>query len=222
MDQNNQVIKVNDLDLKENSFIVIASKRMSGKSVLTRNLMMYLLNKYEYKFIVLFSDTGKFNGDYDFLKHKDMIYESDQMENKIPKIINMQRKRNKNLKKKVHGLIILDDVKLYTTSKSLCDLASKGRHYKLTVICSVQFPKTLISPAIRSNIDYLFWSDLNETGLKAVYESITVKMNFKTFINYVDENNHDFQFLFYNGKENDKNKRLMTVKASEYENLKMY
>ena len=94
--ENNQVIKVNDLDLKENPFICIASKRMSGKTVLTRNLLMYLLNKYEYKFIVLFSDTGKFNGDYNFLKHKDMIYDSDQLENKIPKILNMQKNRNKN------------------------------------------------------------------------------------------------------------------------------
>ena len=219
---NNQVIKINDLDLKENAFICIASKRMSGKTVMIRNLLMYLLNKFEYRFIVLFSDTGKYNGDYDFLKHKDMIYDSDKLESKIPIILKMQRKRNKKLKKKIHGLIILDDVKLYNTSKSLCDLASKGRHYKLTVITSVQFPKTLISPAIRSNIDYLFWSDLNETGLKAVYESITVNINFKSFVEYVNEYNHDYQFLFYDGKENDKLKRLKIVKSSVYENLKMH
>ena len=220
--ESNEVIKVNDLDLKDTSFICIASKRMSGKSVLTKNLIMYLLNKFEYKFVVLFSDTAKFNGDYDFLKHKDMIYESDQMDSKIPKILNLQKQRNKKLKNKVHGLIILDDVKLYTTSKPLVDLASKGRHYKLTVIVSVQFPKTLISPAIRSNIDYLFWSDLNETGLKAVYESITIKQSFKNFVQFVEEHNHSYQFMFFNGKENDKTKRFKIVKASEYQNLKMY
>ena len=121
----------------------------------------------------------------------------------------------------MHGLIILDDVKLFNTSKSLNILACQGRHYKLTVIVSVQFPKTLISPAIRYNIDYLFWSDLNETGLKAIFESITVNINFKSFVEYVNEHNHDYQFMFYYGKENDKKKRLNIVKSSIYDNLKM-
>jgi hypothetical protein len=44
----------------------------------------------------------------------------------------------------------------------LIDLACKSRHYKLTVISSVQFPKHLITTSVRSNIDYLFFSDLNE------------------------------------------------------------
>ena len=49
----------------------------------------------------------------------------------------------------------------------LCDLAIKSRHFKITTICSVQYCKEIISSSIRSNVDYIFFSDMNENfGLK--------------------------------------------------------
>ena len=53
-------------------------------------------------------------------------------------ILKIQEKLIKS-KKLIHGLIVLDDVKIYKKSKILVDLATKARHYKLTVICSVQY-----------------------------------------------------------------------------------
>jgi hypothetical protein len=103
----------------------------------------------------------------------------------------------------------------------LIDLACKSRHYKLTVISSVQFPKHLITTSVRSNIDYLFFSDLNEQGLRAVFESIAIPLNFKNFINLVNEYNTDYRFFLYDSKESDKKKRLKLVKAKLYENLKI-
>ena len=102
----------------------------------------------------------------------------------------------------------------------MIELACTARHYKLTVLASVQYPKELIGSSIRSNIDYLFWSDLNEQGLQAVYQSIHIPMNFKSFNSFVDANNTNYQFIFYNSRESDKTKRIRIVKAIVYENLK--
>lgn len=212
------VYSVNDIDIKQNSFIVVSSKRASGKSVLVKNLIKYLLDTNDFNFISLFTDTF-FNNDYDFID-KDLVFTSEQLDDKISKILKIQEN---NIKKNkiIHGLIILDDVKVYKKSNMLIDLATKSRHYKLTVICSVQFPKQLITTSIRSNIDVLFWSDLNEQGLRAIYESISIPMNFKTFLNLVNQYNTDYRFFVYNSKESDKKKRLKLVKGQIYENLKI-
>jgi hypothetical protein len=119
--------------------ILITSKRNSGKSVMIRNFIKYLFDKFEYSFIILFSDTAKFNGDYDFID-QNFIFTTDLIEEKLDKILKIQEKNVKN-KKDINGLIILDDVKLHARSKKLMDLSSMGRHFKLTCILSTQFPK---------------------------------------------------------------------------------
>jgi hypothetical protein len=53
-----KVYDIDELDLKQHGFYLITSKRMSGKSVLIRSLLNYFLNKYDYDFIVLFSETA--------------------------------------------------------------------------------------------------------------------------------------------------------------------
>lgn len=219
MEEDLNIYSIENLDIKQNSFVVITSKRNSGKTVLNKNLIKYLFDNFDYNFSILFSDTF-FNGDYKDLFDKNFVFTSDELDIKIPKILQIQEK---NIKKNkiIHGLIVLDDVKIYKKSKSLIDLATKSRHYKLTVICSVQYPKELISSSIRSNIDYLFWSDLNEQALISVYQSIHLPINFKTFQKFVDNNNTNYQFIFYNSKESDKKKRIKIVKSKIFENLKL-
>lgn len=212
------VYSIENLNIKQNSFIVISSKRASGKSVLVKNLLKYLIDNNEFNFISLFTDTY-FNNDYEFID-KELVFTSDQLDDKIRKILKIQEsniKRNKI----IHGLIILDDVKVYKKSNMLIDLACKARHYKLTVISSVQFPKQLITTSIRSNIDYLFWSDLNEQGLRAIYESISISINFKNFLNLVNEYNTDYRFFLYNSKESNKKERLKLIKSKIFTNLKI-
>ena len=214
-----KIYTIDELNLKQHSFMVIASKRASGKSVLNRNLIKYMLDKHEYDFVMLFSDTAGFNDDYNFID-KDLIFKSELIDEKIGKLLKIQEKSRKN-KNNVYGLVILDDVKTFNRSKMLIQLATQGRHFYLTVIASVQYPKELISSSIRSNIDYLFWSDLNEQALQAVFQSIHVPMNFKNFNKFVDHNNTNYQFIFYDSRNPDKNDRLKVIKAKEFTNMKM-
>ena len=108
---------INDLELKQHTFILICSKRNSGKSVLCRHLIYYFVNKYNYDFIVLFSNTAGFNGDYDFLENNN-IFKFDKFEDKIKAILKYQED-NRKKNKKVNGLILLDDIPLYKTSNML-------------------------------------------------------------------------------------------------------
>ena len=215
----NNVLSIEDIDIKQHSFILIASKRASGKTVLNINLIKCLLDKYEYDFVILFSDTANFNKDYSFLDNT-LIFKTDEMEDKLKKILQIQEKNIKS-NKMVNGLILLDDVKIHSKSKELINLASMGRHFHISCICSVQYPKQLISSSIRNNLDIVIFSDLGEIALRAIYESIHLPFNFKTFKKFVDENNNNYQFILYNGRTQDKKERLKIIKAKEYSNLRM-
>ena len=219
MENQNKVYSVEELDLKEGSFNLVASKRCSGKSVLVRNMVKHLLDLHEYNAIILFSETAELNEDYNFIE-KSFIYKTSQIEEKLNKILKIQLNNIKK-GKKVQLLIILDDVQVHAKSKELVNLSTMSRHYHITVILSLQYPKTLCSSSIRNNLDTVFFSDLGETALHAVYDSIHLQFNFKAFQKYVNENNHDFQFIMYDSRCKDKNERLKIVKAIEYKNLKL-
>ncbi len=218
-EENLKVYSIDELDIKQGAFILITSKRASGKSVLVRELIKNLLDKYEYSFMVLFSDTAKFNGDYDFINNE-FIFTTEDIENKLDKILKIQEK-NVKAKKNINGLILLDDVKLHAKSKKLMDLSSMGRHFKLTCILSTQFPKQIVGTIIRNNLDYLIYSDCGEISLKAIYESIHIPFNFREFKEFTQKNNHSYQFIMYDGRSQNRDERIKIIKAKMLNNLKM-
>ena len=110
----NKILKLDNLNLINNSFILIVSKRNSGKTVLTKNLIYVLYQKYNYDSIILFSETAHFNTDYNFLP-KNCVFKFNKIEQQIKKILDYSANKRK-LKKKFHILIILDDVILNNKS----------------------------------------------------------------------------------------------------------
>ena len=76
------------------------------------NLIKYYLDKYDFDIIIMFSDTAKYTKDYEFID-KNLIFKTDEMEDKIKKILQIQEK-NLNKNKIVNILVILDDVKEYS------------------------------------------------------------------------------------------------------------
>lgn len=214
---NEKVYSIDELEIKQHSFCLITSKRASGKSVLVRHLIKYMFEKYEYDVIMMFSDTSQFTDDYKFID-KNLMFKTDELEEKIAKVLKIQEK---NIKKDniVNVMIILDDIKIHAKSKELINLSTMGRHFKITVILSSQYPKMLVSSGIRNNLSYVFFSDLGETALRAIYESIHVKYNFRKFDEFVNENNHDYQFILYDGMISGKD-RIKVIKATEYKDLK--
>ena len=82
----------------------------------------------------MISDTARFTKDYEFID-KNLIFKTDEMEEKIKKILQIQEKIiRKN--KLVNILVILDDVKVHSRSKELINIATLGRHLKITCLLS--------------------------------------------------------------------------------------
>ena len=215
----NKILKLNNLNFINNSFILIVSKRNSGKTVLTKNLIYVLYQKYNYDSIILFSETAHFNTDYNFLP-KNCVFKFNKIEQQIKKILDYSANKRK-LKKKFHILIILDDVILNNKSIYLNLISWLGRHHFITCICSVQYCKGLISSVIRNNLDYIFFSDVGYVQIEALYECIWTNLNKKEFIKYIYDNNNNYNFLMYDSKEKERKDRLKIVHADILE-LKFY
>ena len=68
------------------------------------------MQKYDYHSIILFSDTAAIetNGSFQFL-NKDLIFESKQIDEIIPKLLAYQQKF-KMKKEKKYMIIVLDDI----------------------------------------------------------------------------------------------------------------
>ena len=215
----NKIYSVNELDFKQHSFILLASKRMSGKTVMVQYLIKYFLDKYDFDIILMISDTARFTKDYEFID-KDLIFKTDEMEDKIKKILSIQEKNIKK-NKLVNILIILDDVKVHSKSKELINIATLGRHLKITCILSSQYPKQLVSSSIRNNLSYVLINDLGEQALRAIWESIHIKYSFREFQEFVNEHNNDYTFILYDGITQKKDERLKLVKGDLLQNLKL-
>lgn len=89
---NTNILNVSDLDLKQNSFILILWKRNSGKTILTRNIIYELIQKNDYDFILLFWETANFNKDYSFINEK-YIFKFSELNKKIWKLLKIQEER---------------------------------------------------------------------------------------------------------------------------------
>ena len=218
-EDNLKVYSIDELDFNQNSMILLASKRMSGKTVMVKGLIKYFLDRYDFDIIIMFSDTARFTKDYDFID-ENLIFKTDEMEDKIKKILQIQEKNIKK-NKLVNILVILDDVKVHSRSKELINIATLGRHLKITCILSSQYPKQLVSSSIRNNLSYVLINDLGEQALRAIWESIHIKYSFREFQEFVNEHNNNYTFILYDGVTQKKDERLKLIKANLLNDLKL-
>ena len=207
------VKQIEDFEFNQNSTFLAVWKRNSGKSVLVLNLINHLTKLHEFKYMYVMGETTEINPQWAFV---DKNFKSRMTDDKLYSLFKLQEKQLlKN--DPYHCLLILDDVKLTDgKSKPLNDIFWMGRHYKITIIVSVQFSKMLVSPLIRNNIDYLFFSQVWNDVMEWLYKSVSTNRLFKNLMDFeifVDENNDNYQFIYYDNTTHDKNKRLSIIKA---------
>ena len=78
-------------------------------------------------------------------------------------------------------------------------MATMARHYNISVIVSVQYPKKIVDSSIRSNLDYCFVNELSYEGMEAIHKSIQIPYSLKEFRSYIYNNNDDYQFIMFDG-----------------------
>lgn len=198
----------------------ICSKRNSGKSFLVRNLVYELAKQKKVNQVIVMSNTSgmSLNKDYDYMPKKLL---TTFKESTITKLLEVQAKDVKRGKIR-EVLLIMDDVIGETKDKSgegsrmIRSLYANSRHYHVSVILLSQIANRLLTPAIKENSDYLFFSRINRRGLESIWESIC-NIDKKDFIAFAEKSNKDYSFILYDNttQSNKPEDFLFIVKAEE-------
>jgi hypothetical protein len=158
--------KVKKYDWKKNTpkrpiSMLVDGIRNSGKTYMMEKVLPILIEKNNISKTILISGTGKIQNNFKFVDKKDR-YEPSDMTDVINKLLNIQKRKAKETKKKPPRImLILDDVVATTSNgkklrynKSLEFLYIGGRHYNIDIITLVQ-NLLAVPPSIRSNSDIL-------------------------------------------------------------------
>ena len=202
-----------------NKTICLCAKRNSGKSQLLRYLV--LQQRSLFKTIFLISPTEEINSFYSDVVKKENIF-SKYNEDWIEKLMIQMAKTNanKNEEESSQILLILDDVCSDTNfhqSKTFKKLFTRGRHLKIGIIITAQYPYH-IPPICRSNCDFILCSQLNRQGIEILTsEFLMGKITKSEFIEMYYRNTADFGFLVINNNCASSNENLDLI----YGNLKV-
>ena len=149
-------------NIKDYPVICCLGKRRSGKTFLIRDLIYnHFVKIKKYKNIILISPTAHIDqsNSYSFIDDK---YKFEEFSESL--LLNLMKRQAELIKRDRKGsyntLLILDDVINMSDkreSKLLASLLVKSRHYRISIILSLQYMKSQeFTPASRDNIDYLF------------------------------------------------------------------
>ena len=205
---NKKIYSIDELkdDITTPRNILILSRSGSGKSVLIKNLISMLLKNHDFNCIILYSKTARYETEYDFI-NEDCKYDGD-LDELITNILNYQKKNlNNNL------LFLLDDLDVTKKSDMLSDLFTKSRHFRITILLSSQYVKTLVSSTIRSNFHYLFFNQLNFENLECIYKIVYIDIDKKSFFNFIYNIKEKYAFFFYDNTGKQLNESYKLVRA---------
>ena len=198
--------------------ISVASKRNTGKTVLSKHLIYELMKQKRINSLILLSNTADFNSDYDYIPKKYRHTFSNEL---LIKIIDGQKKAVLKLKKKTpQVLLLLDDVLGYSKDSSgshssiILSMYATARHYNLSIILLSQIANHVLSPPIKNNSDFILFSRLNRQQLAILWEAMT-NIDKKDFIFLAESRNKDFKFLLYDNTTHETNpdKFIKMIKA---------
>jgi len=215
-------------DMVENPSIVMIAKRGSGKSWVTKAIMMHF---YKIPCGIVIAPTDRMNSFYnDFFPDTFIHYQ--YKSSIITKILYRQtqmidkqqakKKIGKNID--VRTFIIMDDClgdkKSWVRDAPILELLFNGRHYQIMYILTMQFPLG-ITPELRSNFDYIFLlkEDFISNQKKLFDHYAGMFPNFNTFRQVFSELTADFGCMVIDNRRKASNplERLFWYKAPNLE-----
>jgi hypothetical protein len=198
-----------------NNIVCLVAKRKSGKSQLMRYIIMK--NKHRFNKMYLICPTQAINDFYEEnLFKKENIFENysdNWVEALMKKMADVNAKKQSDNECK-HVLLVLDDVCSDTDfhhSKTLKQLATKGRHYKITLFITCQYLYH-VPPVFRSNVDFMCIGQINSQGLDILTsEFIAGEMTKQEFIKLYYKCTSDYGFLLINNNSTKNNNDLASI-----------
>jgi len=215
-------------DMVENPSIVMIAKRGSGKSWVTKAIMIHF---YKIPCGIVIAPTDRMNSFYnDFFPDTYIHYQ--YKSSIITKILDRQTQMidKQQAKKKVgknidvRTFIIMDDClgdkKSWVRDAPILELLFNGRHYQIMYILTMQFPLG-ITPELRSNFDYIFLlkEDFISNQKKLFDHYAGMFPNFNTFRQVFTELTADFGCMVIDNRRKASNplERLFWYKAPNLE-----
>ena len=196
-----------------NKTICLCARRNSGKSV----LLKYIITKNKHKFDTMFlvCPTEKITKFYGEVFNPKNVYES-YSDNWVNALMNKMADINqgKQDKEAKHVLLVLDDVCSDTDfhhSKTFKQIFTKGRHYKISLIITAQYPYH-IPPIARVNCDWFLCGQINTQGLEILCtEFITGDIVKNDFIKMYYKATSNYGFLLINNNSTKCNDDLCSI-----------
>ena len=188
-------------DIPENlpskfSFTSIVSKRMSGKTnIICWLIQNHLYNKYDE--ILILSPTCKVDPTWNSIsRFKNVYFLDDVSPDDLAMIFEIQKQRSKNDKTL---LLVLDDSGNESKFIPVLEkLACTGRHWKMSVIVTVQQFK-LLSSVIRNNTKNWLIGKMNKKEQDKVFEELSALIDESTLRDqYLNITSKPFAFLNIN------------------------
>ena len=176
-------------------------------------IKIYNSKKIDAKFLIC--PTEKINKFYGDVFKPENVYET-YSDNWVFALMDKMAKINegKNDKDSKHVLLVLDDVCSDTDfhhSKSFKQIFTKGRHYKISLIITAQYPYH-ISPIARVNCDWFLCGQINTQGLEILCtEFIAGDITKQEFIKMYYRATSDYGFLLINNNSTKSNNDLNSI-----------
>jgi hypothetical protein len=213
--------------------VVLIGRRDTGKSFLVRDLLYY---HQDIPIGTVISGTEEGNGFYGKLVPKLFIH-NEYNTAIIENILKRQRGVLKQIKKEMEtfkkstidprAFIILDDClhdSTWSRDKMMRLLFFNGRHWKLMLIITMQFPLG-VPPSLRTNIDFVFI--LREpyiSNRKRIYENYAGMFpTFESFCQVMDQCTENYECLVINNnsKSNRLQDQVFWYKADSHNDFKL-
>jgi len=196
-----------------NKTICLCARRNSGKSQLLRYII--LKNKKKFSAMFLICPTEKITKFYGDVFKKENVFET-YSDNWVEQLMNKMAKANEGKldKEAKHILLVLDDVcsdSDFHHSKTFKQIFTKGRHYKITLIITAQYPYH-IPPIARVNCDWFLCGQINTQGLDILCaEFIAGDISKQEFIKLYYNATSNYGFLLINNNSTKSNDDLTSI-----------
>ena len=198
-----------DFNIK-NKTVILCGKRCSGKSQLMRYIL--IKSKHQFKKVFVICPTEQINHFYKGLIKDENIFDS-YNEQWVENLMKRMGSENdgKTDKEASHVLLILDDCcsdSNFHQSKTLKQLFTKGRHYKITIVILCQYPYH-IPPICRVNCDFIAVGQLNTQGIEILTKEFLMgEITRKDFLKMYYDSTNNYKFLLINNNSSSDNSNL--------------
>jgi len=199
-----------------NKTVCLCGKRHSGKS----ELIIYIVSLYGHQFnkIFVICPSEAVNKFYSNILPSENIfndYKDEWIEKLMTRLIKINVGKKDN--EAAHILLILDDCVSdvnFHSAKAFEKLFTRGRHLKISLLITTQYPY-LIPSVARINCNYILCGQMNKQSIKIMCDEFLMgDISPKEFLKMYYDSTNDYGFLIINNNSTASNNNINSLYGS--------